>query len=85
MALALRIRSLNHSSCRSATMVHEPARSLRGMDYTERLHTAMRLAGMDPAAPGSITALSKELGVSYQDSQGPPAQVVCLRGTWGLF
>lgn len=47
-------------------MVHEVARSLMPMDYTERLHAAMRLAGMDPLAPASITALAVALGVSYQ-------------------
>lgn len=35
-------------------------------NYTDRLHEAMRHAGLDPALPGSVHALADALGFSYQ-------------------
>lgn len=64
------MRALNHSSSPPATMVHGAPRTVMGMpertDYTERLHAAMRLAGLDPSASGSVRALSEALHCTYQ-------------------
>ena len=35
-------------------------------NYTDRLHEAMRHAGLDPALPSSARALADALGLSYQ-------------------
>lgn len=51
-------------------MVHGSPRTVSAMatrtDYTERLHQAMRLAGLNPEESSGVHVLSKALGCTYQ-------------------